>query len=136
MPARKTGIYVQVEYQGYAPSRNLPQDYRESNILEQAKDNYSREIRDIYEELGDAYQINSMLKNSLASVYTSQGQWAKAEELEVQVLETRKRVLGLEHPDTLTSISNLALMYRDQGRWAKAEELQVQVTEIRKRASR
>jgi hypothetical protein len=29
----------------------------------------------------------------------------------VQVIETRKRVLGLEHPYTLKSISNLASTY-------------------------
>jgi hypothetical protein len=44
------------------------------------------------------------------------GWWKEAEELEVQVTETFKRVLGEEHPDTLTSMANLALTYRDQGR--------------------
>jgi hypothetical protein len=51
----------------------------------------------------------------------------------VQVIETTKRVLGEEHPDTLTSMANLALTYSDQGRWTEAEELQVQVIEMRKR---
>ena len=45
---------------------------------------------------------------NLASVYWSQGRWKEAEELEVQVIETRKRVLGVEHSDTLTSMANLA----------------------------
>jgi len=39
------------------------------------------------------------------------------EELEVQVVETRTRVLGAEHPDTLNSRANLASTYRNQGRW-------------------
>jgi Tetratricopeptide repeat len=46
---------------------------------------------------------------------------------------TRKRVLGQEHPDTLTSMANLASKYRNQGRWKEAEELEVQVKETRKR---
>jgi len=49
--------------------------------------------------------------NSIAMVglaYDLKGRWRKAKELEVQVIETRKRVLGEEHPDTLTSIGNLA----------------------------
>ncbi|KAF1952777.1 HET-domain-containing protein [Byssothecium circinans] len=33
------------------------------------------------------------------------GRWTEAEQLFVQVMETRKRVLGEEHPDTLTTIS-------------------------------
>ena len=48
-------------------------------------------------------------------------------------METRKRVLGEEHLDTLTSIGNLASTYRNQGRWKEAEELEVQVMETRKR---
>ena len=45
----------------------------------------------------------------------------------------RKRVLGQEHPDTLTSMGNLASMYRNQGRRKEAEELEVQVMEAGKR---
>jgi hypothetical protein len=39
------------------------------------------------------------------------GRWKEAEELFVQVIETRKRVLREEHLDTLTSIDNLASTY-------------------------
>ena len=42
----------------------------------------------------------------------------------------RRRVLGAEHPDTLTSMHNLALTYSDQGRWKEAEELGVQIVEM------
>ena len=48
-------------------------------------------------------------------------------------METGLRVLGAEHPDTLTSVGNLASTYRNQGRWKEAEELEVQVMETRKR---
>jgi hypothetical protein len=53
--------------------------------------------------------------NNLASTFWNQGRWKEAEELDVQVMETRKRVLGLEHLDTLTSMANLASTYRNQG---------------------
>ena len=48
-------------------------------------------------------------------------------------METRKRVLGEEHPNTLTSMGNLASTYRQQGRSKEAEELEVRVMETRKR---
>ena len=48
-------------------------------------------------------------------------------------METGKRVLGEEHPSTLTSMANLASTYWNQGRWKEAEELFVQVMETRKR---
>jgi hypothetical protein len=48
-------------------------------------------------------------------------------------MKTSSRVLGLEHPVTLTSMGNLSLTYRNQGRWKEAKELFVQVMETRKR---
>jgi Tetratricopeptide repeat len=44
-------------------------------------------------------------------------------------METRKRVLREEHPDTLTSMANLASTYQNQERWKETEELKVQVME-------
>ncbi|KAF1968774.1 kinesin light chain [Bimuria novae-zelandiae CBS 107.79] len=61
-----------------------------------------------------------------AMTLCSDGRYEEAEELEVQVMQTAKRVLGDEHPGTLTSMSNLASTYRNQGRWNEAEELNVQ----------
>ncbi|KAK0628281.1 hypothetical protein B0T17DRAFT_460439, partial [Bombardia bombarda] len=58
---------------------------------------------------------------NLASTYRNQGRWAEAESLDLQVMEIRKivirlRVLGPEHPDTLTGINNLACTWKGQGR--------------------
>jgi hypothetical protein len=36
----------------------------------------------------------------------------------VQVIETRKRVLGLEHPSMLTSMANLAHTWKSQS-WSE-----------------
>jgi tetratricopeptide (TPR) repeat protein len=63
----------------------------------------------------------------------SDGRFNDAEELFVQVMKMRKRVLGEEHPDTLTSMNHLASTYQNQGRWKEAEDLFVQVIETRKR---
>ena len=48
-------------------------------------------------------------------------------------MQTRKRVLGEEHPDTLTCMGNLASAYRNQGWWKEADELHIQVTQTRHR---
>jgi hypothetical protein len=69
---------------------------------------------------------------NLASTYQNQGRWNKAEKLDVQVMETRKIVLGAKHPDTLTSMANLASTYQSQGRWNEARKLFMQVMEIMK----
>ena len=44
-------------------------------------------------------------------------------------MEKSTKVLGAEHPLTLTSIGNLASTYGNQGRWEEAEKLEVQVME-------
>ncbi|KAG9198301.1 hypothetical protein G6514_010270 [Epicoccum nigrum] len=63
----------------------------------------------------------------------SDGRYKEAKELFVQVMQARKRMLGEEHPDTLSSTANLASACRNQGRWKEAEELEVQVMQTEKR---
>jgi hypothetical protein len=41
----------------------------------------------------------------------SDGKYKGAEELEVEVMRTSKRLLGEEHPSTLLSMNNLASTY-------------------------
>lgn len=52
-----------------------------------------------------------------------QRRWAEAEQLNVQVMETDKRKLGIDHPDTMKSMANLAFTWKFLGRNAEAVEL-------------
>ena len=61
------------------------------------------------------------------------GDWRHAEQLGVQVLDMRKKLLGAEHPYTLTSMGNLASTFLNQGKWNEAEQLQVQVLDMCKK---
>ncbi|KAI8663500.1 hypothetical protein NCS57_00951200 [Fusarium keratoplasticum] len=54
------------------------------------------------------------------------GNYTAAEKLGGKAVETRTKVLGEEHPNTLASMSNLASTFSNQGRWKEAEELQVE----------
>src|SRR5436305_12168868 len=49
-----------------------------------------------------------------------------------QVIQTRKRVQGPDHPDTTSCMANLASMYRDQGHLEEAEKLEA-MTDILQR---
>jgi len=69
----------------------------------------------------------------VANVLYGEGRWKEAEELDVKVMEASSRVLGEEHPDTLTVIANLASTYSNQGRWNEAEVLDVKVMEASSR---
>jgi hypothetical protein len=61
--------------------------------------------------------------NTLAVLYYSQAKYAQAEEFASETLQIRRRVLGLDHPDTLRSRNNLANTYQEQGKYASAEAL-------------
>jgi hypothetical protein len=52
-----------------------------------------------------------------------QGKYEAAEEMHRRALTGCEKVLGVEHPETLTSISNLALVLQDQGKYRAAEEM-------------
>ncbi len=57
---------------------------------------------------------------------------AKAEELLVEVLAIRIKVLGMGHHHSLTSIEQLAVIYRKQGKLEEESEgLEAQVAEAR-----
>ncbi|KIJ93405.1 hypothetical protein K443DRAFT_12900 [Laccaria amethystina LaAM-08-1] len=62
--------------------------------------------------------------NNLAVTYSDQGKYKEAGKLKLKVLDLCKRVLGPQHPDTLTSMNSLAGTYSDQGQYEEAEELE------------
>ncbi|KEP52390.1 kinesin light chain [Rhizoctonia solani 123E] len=68
----------------------------------------------------------------LFRVLMDRGQWARAELLITGVQETMKHALGLDHPDTLSSMYNLAYTYSYLGQYEDARALQSQVLHTRK----
>ncbi|KAK8133002.1 hypothetical protein PG999_001175 [Apiospora kogelbergensis] len=63
----------------------------------------------------------------------NQGRYGEAEELLVQMEDFRIRVLGRDHPHTLSGMSNLGVSYHNQGRWKEVEAIQSEVVAARKR---
>ncbi|KAJ3294213.1 Kinesin light chain 3 [Borealophlyctis nickersoniae] len=70
---------------------------------------------------------------SLATLFLNQGRYEDAEPLFVRCQEIRRRVLGEDHPDMLSSINNLAVLYDNQGKYDKAEPLYVDFLERTRR---
>ncbi|CAI7637422.1 unnamed protein product [Penicillium pancosmium] len=98
------------------------------DMMEMALESRKQRVKLLGAEDKTALQSTEML----AIAYRSQRRWEEAEQLQVQVIETRKTKLGHDHPDTLNSMHNLASTYRKQGRWEEAEQLFVQVMETTK----
>ena len=61
--------------------------------------------------------------HNLVIRYSEVGRLEKALQLTERVVEARKRTVGDEHPDTLTSMANLAFTYEAQSQDTKAVNL-------------
>jgi tetratricopeptide (TPR) repeat protein len=70
--------------------------------------------------LDDAYDKFGMLLEE-------QGYFKEAETLNSKVLDTRNRILGVEHPGTIRAMGNLAATDRSLGKYTEAERLEIQV---------
>jgi len=70
---------------------------------------------------------------SLAITYDNLGNYADAEKLQIQVLNMRNRLLGEEHPHTITAMENLARTYHNSKKLKDAEQLEIQVVDKRRR---
>jgi Flp pilus assembly protein TadD len=72
------------------------------------------------------------LNQQVVQLY-GQGKYAEAAAVAREALSLTERVLGKEHPGTLTSVNNLAALYKAQGRLAEAEPLFKRALEARER---
>ncbi len=59
--------------------------------------------------------------NGICRLLWEQGHYAEAEKLQRETLDMRRRVLGPEHIDTLTSMSQLATILYNEGRYDERE---------------
>ena len=73
------------------------------------------------------------LTEDCARALQSDGQYKRAEELYVQVMESRKRVLGSKHPHTLASVNNLGSVLSRQGKYEEAEVMHRRALEVREK---
>jgi len=56
----------------------------------------------------------------LGDVFTRHGRYKQAMDLYGQALAEYKKALGLDHPDTLSTVKNMASIFHKQGRYQKA----------------
>ena len=81
----------------------------------------------------DIFDEYLTLQHWLAKFLSCRGFYQLAVIIFQRVVAQKEKCLGLEHPNTLTSMCDLAETYHYQGRWKEAKELNVQVMETRKR---
>jgi tetratricopeptide (TPR) repeat protein len=89
-----------------------------------------------YSRSGNNQNIISYLDDACAKfgdLLRKQGYTKEAKILQIKVLDTRKRILGVEHPDTIKAMASLASTNRKLGKYTEAEKLEIEVLEARNR---
>ena len=78
-------------------------------------------------------EVEAAIRDTIGQTYTDLGLHAEAGKQLERALDLRRRVLGPEHPDTLSTMNNLAALYEVEGKYTQAEAMDTQIIEIRRR---
>lgn len=97
------------------------------------EDILGRAAETLDEEFADQPLIGARLRRTIGWTYRELGRYERAEPLLKATLEIRKRLLGDEHEQTLTSMNDLPALYIHQGRYVEAETLFLASLETHKR---
>jgi eukaryotic-like serine/threonine-protein kinase len=102
------------------------QRYDEAAVLEEVAVNQARRA-------GEPMELMNDLESAIAAFHYSKGDYARAVEMFGKVTDTRKAVLGPEHPATASALANLAQAVGDNGDYARSLEIQKQALAIREK---
>jgi eukaryotic-like serine/threonine-protein kinase len=90
-------------------------------------------VSDIEQSFTEQPLIKADLQNTIGVTYLAMGQYSKAMPHLAEPLETRRRILGDEHPDTLTSIGNMGVALDGLGKYDEAMPYYTEALETRRR---
>ena len=108
-----------------------PSEARGNSIT--ARELLDRSAAKIRGSLTDDPRVRADLMQVMGTVYMNLGLYPQAEPLLKESLETRRRLLGEEHPDTLSVAQDMASLLDLAGHYPEAEALNRQVLEARTR---
>jgi tetratricopeptide (TPR) repeat protein/tRNA A-37 threonylcarbamoyl transferase component Bud32 len=77
--------------------------------------------------------VEAAVRQTIGNTYRDLGLFPDAQKQIERALDLRRRGLGLQHPDTLTSMHKLAMLYYSQGKYPQAEPLFTSVVKERSR---
>ena len=77
--------------------------------------------------------VEASIRQTLGDTYWDLGLYAESERESARALETRTRLLGAEHPDSLYSLNKLGDLHRMRGNFAQAEPIMTRVLEVQRR---
>jgi tetratricopeptide (TPR) repeat protein len=90
-------------------------------------------VAEVDERFAEQPAVAAQLRQVLGDRYRELGLFDDAQPLQQSALETRRRELGDEHPDTLTSVHNMTVLLVAQGKADEAEAFALEALEGRRR---
>lgn len=98
-----------------------------------AREVLDKASKDIDHGWSNDQELKARMLYTMGRTYASLGLYTRAQPLIEQAVEIQRRVLGPEHPATLSSLNLLASDLRREGHYAEAEKLNRETLEIRRR---
>ncbi len=108
-----------------------PSEARGNSVT--AREILDKGARAVQETLREQPEIQARLQTTMGTVYTNLGVYDAALSLLEQAVQTRRRVLGDDHVDTLHAVNQLANAYWYLSRFDQAEPLYLDVVARRQR---
>jgi serine/threonine protein kinase len=108
-----------------------PSEARGNTIT--AREILDKASRDVNSGLTKEPELQAQMMHVMGDVYDNLGLYPRAESLQRQSMEIRRRVLGPEHPDTLASMVSLGVVLSDEGHSAEAEKVYRDALDIQRR---
>jgi len=87
---------------------------------------------DIDKSLVQDPELQAQMMDVMGQVYGNLGLYGRASELLTRVVQIRGRVLGVKHPQTLSSMDTLGWVLNRSGHYPEAEKLQRQTVDLRR----
>jgi eukaryotic-like serine/threonine-protein kinase len=108
-----------------------PSEARGNTIT--AREILDKASSDIDTSLTKDPELEAQMMHVMGDVYDELGLYPRAQSLQQQSVDIRRRVLGPEHRDTLQSMNSLASVLAREGHYAEAEKLDREVLDNRRR---
>jgi serine/threonine protein kinase len=108
-----------------------PSEARGNSVT--AREILDRSSKEIDTSLAQDPQAQAQMMEVMGEVYESLGLYGRADDLLTRAVETRRRVLGADHPDTLKSMAELAATLHEEGRQVEAEKLERETFALRRK---
>ena len=107
-----------------------PSEARGNSVT--AREILDKSSQQIDSELAQDLELQAQMSNVMGNVYEKLGLYSRAKPLLERSAETRRHILGPNHPDTLRSMDDLAWVLYREGHYPEAEKLQRETLDTRR----